>query len=70
MSTRKFTRRKTQLDDAQRKVAADELQELPSADLASIELKSLKLDEQYDADCDPYNRTGQHYVEALRRKHD
>jgi len=31
---------------------------------------ALEIDDEYDADCDPYNRTGQFCVEAVRRKSD
>lgn len=38
--------------------------------LDEIEITSLELDEQFEVDTDPYNRTGSHYVAALRRKDD
>ncbi len=48
----------------------DDIAALPKSGLDSIEVTSLELDEQFEIDTDPYNRTGSHYVAALRRKDD
>ena len=48
----------------------DQIAELPSGSLGSLEVTSLELDERFEVDTDPYNRTGSHYVAALRRKDD
>ena len=33
-----------------------------------IDVDSLQIDESYEVDCDPYNSTGQHLVDALKRR--
>lgn len=35
-----------------------------------IEIASLQIDESYDVVGDPYNRTGQFLVDALKKKYD
>ena len=70
MSTSKSVPHKTPFDKAQKEASSEQLDQLPSADLDNVELTSLELDVAYDVDCDPYNRTGEHFVDALRRKHD
>lgn len=35
-----------------------------------LDCDALELDDQYDVDCDPYNRTGQFCVGALRKEND
>ena len=70
MSIRKLIPHKTPKPAADSDLRADEIVELPSTGLEDVEVTSLELDDQFDVDCDPYNRTGQHYVEALRRKKD
>lgn len=42
----------------------------PASYLENVEVKSLELDQQFEVDTDPYNRTGSHFVAALRRKQD
>ena len=48
----------------------DAVVELPPSGLKSIAVTSLELDEQFEVDTDPYNRTGSHFVAALRDKRD
>ena len=48
----------------------DDIEALSKSSLEDIEVTSLELDEQFDVDTDPYNRTGSHCVAALRRKSD
>jgi len=48
--------------------------ELPNADAENppapqVEVTSLELDSDAESDCDPYNRTGQFLVEAIRKQH-
>jgi len=73
MSTRKY-RQQTAPEPAAAATAEDldpaEVVNLPSAGLEKIEVKSLELDERYEVDTDPYNRTGSHFVAALRRNDD
>lgn len=33
-----------------------------------IDVSSLEIDDSYDVDCDPYNSTGQHLVDAVKEK--
>ncbi len=33
-----------------------------------IDVDSLQIDESYEVDCDPYNSTGQHLVDALKKR--
>ncbi|MGI9233974.1 MAG: hypothetical protein ACR2RD_10125 [Woeseiaceae bacterium] len=33
-----------------------------------IDVASLEIDDSYDLDCDPYNSTGQHLVDAVKEK--
>ena len=51
-------------------VLIDDVVELTSSGFKNIEVTSLELDEQHEVDTDPYNRTGSHFVAALRRKQD
>lgn len=39
-------------------------------EVEKLDISALQLDESYDADCDPYNNTGQHLVEAIKRNYD
>lgn len=33
-----------------------------------IDVGSLEIDDSYELDCDPYNSTGQHLVDAVKEK--
>lgn len=68
MSTSKQVQPKTQKTAVD--VNIEDAVELPSGGLKAIEVTSLEFDDQYEADTDPYNRTGSHFVAALRRKQD
>jgi hypothetical protein len=35
-----------------------------------IDVTALEIDDSYDADCDPYNSTGQFLVDAVKKKFD
>ena len=69
MSTRKQVPHKTP-GPAVAELSGDNVTVLPSGDLENIEVTSLELDEQFEVDTDPYNRTGSHFVAALRRNDD
>ena len=64
MSTVKHVPHKTPVREA-----SDD-DELSSSSLENVEITSLELDERFEVDTDPYNRTGSHYVAAIRRKDD
>lgn len=68
MSTRKQILQKAPTAAAD--VVFDAVVELPPSGLKSIAVTSLELDEQFEVDTDPYNRTGSHFVAALRDKRD
>lgn len=34
-----------------------------------IDIGSLQIDESYEVDCDPYNSTGQHLVDSLKKRY-
>ena len=68
MSTRKIAPHKTPKPTAAEQLSADEVAKRLSIDFEDVEGTSLELDEQFDRDTDPYNRTGQYLVDALRRK--
>ena len=70
MSTRKVVPVSPTEKAATKELSPDEVIELPSEGLRKIEVTSLELDEKFDVDTDPYNRTGQFLVDALRRKDD
>ena len=36
----------------------------------SIDINALQIDETFDADCDPYNSTGQFLADAIKKKYD
>lgn len=36
----------------------------------NIDVTALEIDESFDADCDPYNSTGQFLVEAVKKKYE
>lgn len=69
MSTRKQVLRKTP-KPAIAELGGSDAAALPPGDLENIEVTALELDERLDVDTDPYNRTGSHFVAALRRKDD
>ena len=69
MSTRKQVPHKTS-KPAVAELRDDAISASPANDLENIEVTSLELDERYEVDTDPYNRTGSHCVAALRRKSD
>ena len=69
MSTRKPIPHKTP-KPAVADLGGDDATPLSSGNLDNIEVTSLELDERFEVDTDPYNRTGSHYVAALRRKDD
>lgn len=68
MSTSKQILRKA--PEAASDVTVDDVVDVPSSGLKNIEVTSLELDEEFEAETDPYNRTGSHFVAALRRKQD
>ena len=70
MSTRKVIPHKTPAPSAGKALSADDVVDLPAADLDNIEVTALELDEEFNTETDPYNRTGQFLVGALRRKQD
>jgi len=51
------------------KLKITEAAEVNQSAVKNVEVTSLQIDESYDVDCDPYNCTGQHLVDALRAKH-
>lgn len=46
----------------------DQAVELRLSTIDKIEVTSLRIDESYDVDCDPYNCTGQFLVDAVKKK--
>lgn len=42
--------------------------ETPAVD--QIDVDSLQIDEFYEVDCDPYNSTGQHLVDTLKKRYE
>ncbi len=38
--------------------------------IENIDINALQIDETYDADCDPYNSTGQFLADAIKKKYD
>ena len=36
----------------------------------NVDVSELQIDETFDADCDPYNSTGQFLTDAIRKKYD
>ena len=69
MSTRKQVPHKTPQQGVA-ELRDDNTKALPSSSLENIEVTSLELDDRFEVDTDPYNRTGSHFVAALRRKDD
>ena len=35
-----------------------------------IDIDSLQIDESYELDCDPYNSTGQHLIDTLKKRYE
>lgn len=35
-----------------------------------IDVTALEIDESYDANCDPYNNTGQFLIDAVKKKYE
>lgn len=69
MSTRKQSLHKRPETTAA-ELRDDNLVPPPAGGLENLEVTSLELDQQFEVDTDPYNRTGSHFVAALRRKDD
>ena len=55
---------------ARTKFKVDKGAELPPAAAPQVDISSLELASDFEADCDPYNNTGQHCLEAMRRVED
>lgn len=70
MSTEKETPRHTPVRLAKRNVMIDDGIENELPDIESIDVTALQIDESYDGACDPYNRTGQFLVGALKKKYE
>jgi len=68
MSTAKTAPRKAPTQPAKAGVTVKSGPVTEKPVLEKIEVTSLQLDESYDADCDPYNCTGQHLVDAAKLK--
>lgn len=68
MSIRKHVRNDMPRFPAQKKFSVDKAVRRPTRVLPDVEATTLEIDDEYAVDCDPYNRTGQHCVEALRHK--
>lgn len=70
MSTEKTAPRNTHRQPTKAGLAADNPAATEKPAIEGIEVTSLQLDESYDVDCDPYNRTGQFLVDAAKLKND
>lgn len=69
MSTKKTAPGKAPARLTINKLKVTEAAEVNQSAVQNVEVTSLQIDESYDVDCDPYNCTGQHLVDALRAKH-
>ena len=69
MSTWKTTPGRAVARRARKKIEIDAVDETEDRPVQDVEAKSLRIDEDYDVECDPYNRTGQFCVPEFD-KHD
>jgi len=69
MSTDKTAPRNVPARFADNKMNSDEAAEVNQSAVQNVEVTWLQVDESYDVDCDPYNCTGQHLVDALKTKY-
>ncbi len=51
-------------------VSVEHAAEKKQPSIESIDINALQIDETFDADCDPYNSTGQFLADAIRKKYD
>lgn len=68
MSIEKTAPRNVPTRSADGNIELDQAVELKLSTIDKIEVTSLQIDESYDVDCDPYNRTGQFLVDAVKKK--
>lgn len=66
MSTRIPAPVREQALSARTKYKIDKSTEIPPAVATQVDITSLEIASDYEADCDPYNRTGQFCVEAMK----
>jgi hypothetical protein len=67
MSTEKTTPRSPSLVQGDRKFNVDKSGQSGLPFVKEIEVSSLQIDDSLDADCDPYNRTGQFLIQGLKK---
>ena len=68
MSTDKTARQSATKGPAEGKVEA--VAERTALSVRNVDVSDLKIDETFDADCDPYNSTGQFLADAVKNKFD
>lgn len=56
--------------DVPAKGKVDTVAERKSLSVRNVDVSELQIDETFDADCDPYNSTGQFLADAVRKKFD
>lgn len=68
MSTEKTTPRTASKEPLKGDVGTDAKRKPVS--VQNIDVAELQIDETFDADCDPYNSTGQFLADAIKSKYD
>lgn len=53
---------------ARTKYKIDSSTEIPPPASTQVDITSLEIASDYETDCDPYNRTGQFCIEAMKNK--
>ena len=67
MSTRTHTPAAHGTQPARTKFKVDKGADLLPPAVTDVDISSLELAGDFDADCDPYNNTGQHCLDAMKR---
>lgn len=70
MSSEKTSPQNVSARPAKSKFKIGGVVEAQQAVIERIDITSLQIDESYEADCDPYNSTGQFLAGAVRKKYD
>jgi len=68
MSTEKVTPERASDRMAREDLVADGGRDRVCPEIEKLDITSLQIDESYDADCDPYNNTGQFLADAVKRR--
>jgi len=70
MSTDKTAPRVASNKQATGEFKVETAAERKAVSIRNIDVAELQIDETFDADCDPYNSTGEFLADAIKKKYD